>query len=72
MYSSEELDRRFDYHAPDEKAKELHQQIRKGCKLRADRFNLILPENDEKYRAIKKLEEAMFWANASIARGPHT
>ena len=36
----------------------------------AHHFNDVLPDGREKAVALTKIEEAMFWANASIARQP--
>lgn len=58
----------FDYHAPDEEAKIRHQAVRDNCRQLAAFFGGLLPEGREKAWAITKLEEAMFWANAAIAR----
>lgn len=64
-----DIDKRFDYHAPNTaKVREAHENVRFGCKNLANFLQKKLPEGREKALAITKLEEAMFWANAAIAR----
>ncbi len=63
-----ELDRRFDYHAADEFRAERHRQIREACKAAAAIVDEELVNGREKSLALTNLEQAMFWANASIAR----
>ena len=45
-----------------------HGSVRAACLELAHQLNDDLPEGREKSVAITKLEEAMFWANAAIAR----
>lgn len=62
------LKERFTYHPPKPGQTELYETIRnEGFKL-AEVFNALAPESREKALAITKLEEAIFWINASIAR----
>ena len=64
-----ELLRRFAYHPPKtEQVKAEHQAIRTHCSVVAEAFDEILPDGREKSLAITKLEEAMMWGNAAIAR----
>jgi hypothetical protein len=64
-----ELIHRFVFHAAvtDEKIAK-HDDIRTRCGNLAIGLNAILPEGREKSLALTKIEEAMFWANAAIAR----
>ena len=59
---------RFTYHAPTEKNARYHESIRNFGLDLARILNDILPDSREKSLAITKLEEAIMWANASIAR----
>jgi hypothetical protein len=60
---------RFDYHKPKNEAKEnAHETVRRILKVASYQINDLLVEGREKALAITKLEEAMFWANASLAR----
>lgn len=64
-----ELNSRFDHHPPKAKSTvEDHQAVRNDLKMVAVSLDALLPEGREKALALTKLEEAMFWANASIAR----
>ncbi|TQF07439.1 hypothetical protein E6W39_18905 [Kitasatospora acidiphila] len=63
------MNRRFDHHPPkDALTIDQHQDVRAGCKLLAALVDEVCPEGREKALALTKIEEAMFWANASIAR----
>lgn len=65
-----QLAHRFAYHPPS--APEIiakHEQVRGGCAYLAQLLNeMIDKECREKSLAITAIEEAMFWANAAIAR----
>ena len=56
-----DLDNRFNYHRPGK-------QHAWYCRALASVLNDTLPEGREKSLAMTKLEEVMFWSNASIAR----
>lgn len=65
----DELSRRFDYHKPStEDVVERHQYIRQMCHAVARELTDTCPESRELALALTKIEEAMFWANAAVAR----
>ena len=66
--STDDIENRFAYHKPNEKKVFLHQQIRDQVKTLAHYWDGNLPVGREQALALTKLEEAMFWANAAIAR----
>lgn len=67
----EDLENRFRYHPPQtEQRRSAHDSVRGALLGVADHFNTLLPDGREKSLAITKLEEVMFWANASLARQP--
>ena len=63
-----EIERRFTYHAPKEGQPAKYQALRDNAKKLAFMINELCPDSREKSTAMTKLEEAIFWANASIAR----
>jgi hypothetical protein len=65
------LAHRFQFHpADDENTQDAHLQVRDTLLEAADKIVQVTgPESREQSLAITKLEEAMFWANAAIARG---
>jgi hypothetical protein len=65
---SDDINNRFDHHAPDEFKIQKHQIVRQSAKELAQTFVEFVPEGREKALALTKLEEALFWANAAIAR----
>jgi hypothetical protein len=68
--TNDELARRFNYHPPttDEKI-ERHHQVREACRSAAEEvIEATGPPSREQSLAITHLEEAMYWANAAIAR----
>ena len=66
--STEDLAKRFTLAAVDDGQKQRMAEIRRLCQnLGADILGLV-PESREQSLAMTKLEEAMFWANAGIAR----
>jgi len=63
-----EIEVRFTYHAPMGDQVEVYSIIRTRVKDIAYMLNEFCPESREKSLAITKLEEAVMWANAAIAR----
>lgn len=70
------LEHRFQFHpADDDNTKEAHETVRGTLLEAADAIvQTTGAPTREQSLAITKLEEAMFWANAAIARGdgPYT
>ncbi|MFI6909893.1 hypothetical protein ACIBKY_52135 [Nonomuraea sp. NPDC050394] len=66
---SPDIFNRFTFHPAKtpERAKQ-HDDIRDACRALASVLDYVLPPGREKACAITKLEEAMFWANAAVAR----
>ena len=62
------LDNDFTYHSPKADQPEKYTFIRQTAKSFAIMLMDKCPESRERSLAITKLEEAVFWANASIAR----
>ena len=68
MIGTDELRKRFTYHAPKEGQPKTYQQLRENAGYYAELIDQLCPDSREKSLAITKLEEAVFWANAAIAR----
>ena len=67
--TEEEINVRFTYHAPRNEAEvKAYESIRYEAKLLAEKIVIDTPDSRERYLAITHLEEAVFWANAAIAR----
>lgn len=65
----DDISHRFAFHAATTAEKRgAHTSARAACEAAAHRINELLPDGREKSTAITKLEEAMFWANAGLAR----
>lgn len=63
-----DLDVRFTYHAPKPGQAERYGQIRDSGKALAELVLQLCPPSRETSLALTKIEEAIFWANAAIAR----
>lgn len=63
-----ELDMRFTYHAPKNDQPKKYVLLRDQAKSLAEQIYRLTPKCREQALAITHLEEAIFWANASIAR----
>jgi hypothetical protein len=63
-----DIDNRFDYHAPSPERVRDHTLVRTTLRDVATLFVRILPPGRDCSRAIADLEDAMFHANAAIAR----
>ena len=63
-----DLTKRFTYHAPREDQPQRYNEIRSVAKTLAIAIVDETPPSREQGLALTKLEEAIFWANASIAR----
>lgn len=60
---------RFEHYPPNSDAQiKLYKTVRRELGLVAEFIDVSCPDGREKSLAITKLEEAMFWANAAIAR----
>ncbi|MGE7129164.1 DUF7681 family protein [Lysinibacillus xylanilyticus] len=67
-YVNEQFENNFKYHSPKEGQPERYQLIRDKSKELAYLINGNCPNSREKSLAITNIEQAMMWANASIAR----
>ena len=63
-----ELDNRFTYHAPKGNQQSRYENIRKQGRDFVNAIVLQSPESREQSLALTKIEEAVMWANAAIAR----
>ena len=61
------IDNIFTYHAPKSDQGKRYDEIRKTACSLATVLNILCPDSREKSVAITKLQEAVMWANASIA-----
>jgi len=58
----------FKFHPASPSKGELHSEVRLRCEEVASYFEANIPAGREAALAKTKLEEAMFWANAAVAR----
>lgn len=64
----EQNENNFKYHAPKPAQIALYEELRNKARSLADYFVVNCPNSREKSLALTKLEEAVMWANAAIAR----
>jgi hypothetical protein len=63
-----DIDYLFDYRPSNsDRQVKAHQLVRQDIKTTAQFIDKMLPESPEKTLAIRKLQEALMWANAAIA-----
>ena len=63
-----DIDNRYTYHAPKDDQISRYKEIRASMKQIAKLIDKLCPPSRERSLAHTKLEEAVMWANASIAR----
>lgn len=66
--TNEDLEKRFTYHAPKPGQPEIYQSLREQAKALAYAIVEKVPPGREQASALTFLENAIFWANAGIAR----
>ena len=66
--TNEELNRNFKYHSPTGNKQEYCNQIRNSAKSFAGVVMYGTRPSREQSLALTNIEQAMFWANASVAR----
>lgn len=65
---NEQIENNFKYHSPKEGQPEKYTAIREKAKELAYLIDKLCPNSREKSLSVTKLEEAVMWANASVAR----
>lgn len=64
----EQIENNFRYHSPSENQVDRYTYLRSAAKDFADGIDERCPDSREKSLALTNLEQAVFWANAAIAR----
>ena len=64
----DDLTNRFTYHGPHGNQPERYESLRNGGFSFAERIIELAPPSPERTLAIRRIEEAVMWANAAIAR----
>lgn len=65
----EDIENRFSYHKPtDVNTSVNHEEVRESLKSVTQKIIALIPAGREASVFVTKMEEAMFWANAAIAR----
>jgi hypothetical protein len=67
-YTPEDLDKFFTYHAPRGDQADRYLAIRQAARLFAETVVNLTPQSRERTHAINRVQEAVMWANAGIAR----
>ena len=67
--TQDDIDYRMDYRHPTDEKRERHEMMRAAFKGLMRHVSEKTPTGREQSLAFTKLEEALFWANAAIARG---
>ncbi|MEC4565518.1 hypothetical protein L8C07_06130 [Paenibacillus sp. CMAA1739] len=62
------IENNFSYHSPKDDQRKKYELIRSKAKEAAYLFDELVPNGREKSLALTNLEQAVFWANAGIAR----
>mgnify|MGYP000932876292 CR=1 FL=1 len=65
---NQQIENNFSYHAPKDGQPAVYQEIREKAKELAYLIEQSCPNSREKSLAFTNLEQAVFWANAAIAR----
>jgi len=65
--TDEQINNIFTYHAPTDHQKTRYENLRGSAKMLASLINTYCPESREKSLALTNLQQAIMWANASIA-----
>jgi hypothetical protein len=65
---AQDIEKRFTYHAPFGDQAERYQEVRDLAKKFAYLIAEKTPDSREQSLALTNLEQAVFWANAAIAR----
>lgn len=63
-----DLDNRFTYHSPQPGQPQRYTALRGQAKELAESILRLTPQSREQSLALTNLEQAIFWANAAIAR----
>ena len=64
----QQIEKAFTYHPPKENQPQRYNRIRDAAKELANLIAALTPESREQSLALTKIEEAVMWANAAIAR----
>lgn len=70
MPTTADLLNRFSYHPPSGNKTAAYNEVRAKALEFAEFLNVTVPDGRELSLALTKLEEAVMWANAGIARDP--